>query len=179
MIQNDRGIKVLLYDKIYQTAQKNMISAGLQFSFNKKVFESILYKNSDFISIKEFDDFTDEKDFVAAVYLRFLNRLPDEKAKKRYDGLILKKQVDIANYIFYSALIKSVEFKKLNKTIIDLKDLKKELYKKGVWYVGLIAQREEIKGIIWKILLSYPFKIIWHYLPNCIKNIICIKLGWR
>ena len=61
---------MLLYDKIYQTALKNMTSAGMKFSFDQKAFESILYKNPDLVSIKEFEMLTEEKDFLTAVYLR-------------------------------------------------------------------------------------------------------------
>lgn len=170
---------MLLYDKIYQTALKNMTSAGMKFSYDQKAFESILYKNPDLISIKEFEMLTEEKDFLTAVYLRLLNRIPDEKVKRRYKNLIQKKQLDLANYIFFCSLTKSAEFKKLNKTVTGLKELKDQLYEEGVRYIGIIPVWEELKGWIWRFLHTYPFRMIWSCLSDDMKEAICVMLGWR
>lgn len=170
---------MLLYDKIYQTALNNMISAGLKFSLDQKAFESILYKNPDIVSVKEFEMLTEEKVFLTAVYIRFLNRLPDEKAKRRYVNLIKKNQLDLANYIFFYSLTKSAEFKKIHKTVTDLKELKDQLYKEGVKNIGLISAWEELKGWIWRFLHTYFFRIIWSCLSDDMKDAICVRLGWR
>lgn len=165
-----------LYDKIFQVANENMRTNGLEFNFGQAAFESILYKNPRIIEVSEFESLS-EMEFLTAVYLRFLNRLPDESARREY--IKLAKNIDEEAYkkfLIMQALTNSPEFKNLDKKVVGLGAVRRNFLNRGIKY------RLNIRAIAAKSKFLYSFRHyifepIWKRLPNNIKNVIRVICG--
>lgn len=166
-----------LYDKIFQVANENMQTSGQEFSFGKMAFESILYKNPGLIEASEFRDMPREE-FLPAVYLRCLNRLPDSSAKKIYENL-LKQNNEDEMYVYYAILTTvgaSTEFKNLNKKLVGLLEWKFVMKGRGVTYRFKVKWLE-VKAKLKYLFHHYIFEPIWKRLPNNVKNVIRVMCG--
>lgn len=166
-----------LYDKIFQVANENMTSSGLKFSFGKTAFESILCKNPELIEVSEFDTVAREE-FLTAVYLRCLNRLPDCEIEKYYSKLleITDGDDEYTRYSIFNTITKSIEFKNLDKKIEGLKEMRRAV-KHRTYICCIRAHIFQIKAECVLIIHDYFFEPIWKRLPNSFRNVIRVICG--
>lgn len=158
-------MELKLYDKIFDVANGKMQEHGLEFCFGREAFQCILHKNPNVISVEEFMELG-AKDFVDAVYLRCLNRLPNSFAynqMKKYSqdlasDLLLKK------YILLMNVNRSAEFKTMHKRIEGVEWLRKEVIKNGTGKTRLRLMDAECKAGIKYVLKKYFISPIWNRL---------------
>lgn len=156
-------MEMKLYDKIFEVANGKMQEHGMEFSFDKKAFDCILYRNPNEISVKEFLEL-DAGSFLSAVYLRCLNRLPDVLAYRQIDGWESQseKQLLYKKYLVLMNVSLSAEFKSLHKTIEGVEWLRKEVIKKGTFRTRLYLGAAEWKAGVKRVIKQYLLWPIWN-----------------
>lgn len=163
----------LLFQKIYCISSRNMIKAGQGFTYNEKAFQCIIGKDPQHISVHEFDGLEDEELFVA-LYIRFLNRLPDPGAKQvleKYEK-ICDGDDEMMKFCLIRYLSKSPEYKNLNKKIDNNNSIKLiKIYKNYGFKIIKIMFTERI--LMGRVLFHrHIFEPIWTRLPKSIRNVI-------
>ena len=151
-----------LYDKIFHVANSKMQSHQQEFSFGQAAFNSILYKNPNVISVDEFIALAPEE-FLNAVYLRCLNRLPDALARKQVEDLNVDvpEYERLAQYKILMRVSRSAEFRALNKQVSGLKEMRKELLANGSRKLKWIIRAEEFKAGVRYVIKTFLIFPIW------------------
>lgn len=156
-------MEIKLYDKIFQVANGKMQEHGMEFSFDKKAFDCILYRNPNIIRVEEFLDL-EPRDFVDAVYLRCLNRLPDTRAVQRMmeymDGAEQKKL--LRKYLLLMSINRSAEFKAMHKKIEGVEWLRAEVLKNSPFITRCRLRASEAKASVKQMIKKYLFLPIWN-----------------
>ncbi len=152
-----------LYEKIFDVADSGMKSDGQKFSFGQAAFSSILYKDPHVISVDEFEGMEPE-DFLNAVYLRCLNRLPDTLARRQIDNLTAEYE-RLVRYKILMNVSRSAEFRSLDKTVTGLKEMRKELLTNGSCKLKMIIRAEELKSGVRYVVKTFFIFPIWKRLP--------------
>lgn len=161
-----------LYDKIFDIADTKMREHEMQFSYSKKAFDSILYHDPDVVRVDEFTDM-DLRDFVDALYLRCLNRLPDSLAYELMERCSNRScDAALGKYILLTNVYNSVEFKKMGKTLVGQEEMRQKLLQNGSLVTKLVMQRGKLIIKIKYFAEKYFVYPIWRKTPNSIKNII-------
>ena len=165
-----------IYDKIYDVSKKHMIESDMDFSFSKESFKSILYVNPYVIDINEFL-FLSDNDFINAVYLRFLNRLPDQSSLSSYYNRVYKSNADseLIRYGILLSVMYSPEFKDKGKDVNNLIELEKKLINKSKFTILrliLIKYTVVIRGGILKCIVIPT----WNSFPPNLQSIIRKKI---
>lgn len=158
-----------IYEKIFKTAELNMHVAGQKFSYSEGAFKSILYCNPHEVDIDEFARI-DNSDFLFCAYLRLLNRLPDSTIKKDYQKRCTeqKDSIMLTQYYVLAAILKSEEFKNVNKKVIHFQEFRKMVKKtdkKNKMAILAYDFNATIVNKVIKILMH-----IWKLMPDKIKK---------
>ena len=156
-------MEMKLYDKIFDVANGKMQQYGMEFSFDKKTFDCILYRNPHSIQVQEFLGMQ-PKDFVDAVYLRCLNRLPDARAirkiLRRMNGT--ENKILLRKYILLMNVSRSAEWKSMHKKIEGLVWLRTEVLKNGSFTIHCHLRASEAKAEIKRVIKKYLFMPVWN-----------------
>ncbi len=158
-------MEMKLYDKIFEVANGKMQEHGMEFSFDKRAFDCILYRNPNEISVKEFLEL-DAGSFLNAVYLRCLNRLPDALAYRQISGWESQsdKQLLYKKYLMLMNVSLSAEFRVLHKKMEGVEWLRKEVLKKGTFQTRLYLSAAECKACVKRVIKKYLFQPVWNRL---------------
>lgn len=160
-----------LYDKIFDIADTKMREHEMQFSYSKKAFNSILYHNPVVVHVDEFTDM-DIKDYLDALYLRCLNRLPDSFAYELMEQYTNNSyDVFLGKYILLSNVSNSIEFMKMGKTLVGQEEMRQNLLN-GSLKTRILLRRMELLIQVKYYLEKYLLFPIWRRIPDGIKNII-------
>lgn len=169
---------ILLCDKIYAVAENNMLNAGVELNVSKIVFLNYINKDPFIVDIDEFQELN-LSDFFYMVYLRLLNRLPDQDSwKTMYKVKNKLENVEIAvQYAIIRRIMHSREFKHIRKEIKGLVQQKQKIFMyygiKLYYKIICFEILDKLEYIIWACLLG-P---IWDSLSNDKKNIVRMWFG--
>jgi len=156
-------MEIKLYDKIFDVANGKMQEHDMEFSFDKKVFDCILYQNPNVIRVEEFLDLM-PKDFVDAVYLRCLNLLPDTRAVQRMmrymDGA--ENKILLRKYLLLMSVNRSAEFKGMHKRLEGVEWLRAEVLKNSPFTTRCRLRASEAKASVKQVVKKYLFLPIWN-----------------
>ncbi|MDE6905954.1 MAG: hypothetical protein K2P76_13645 [Lachnospiraceae bacterium] len=161
----------LLFQKIYRISNSNMVRAGQCFTYNEKAFQCLIGKNPQYIDVYEFDGLENEE-LVSALYLRFMNRLPDPSAIqvfRKYQN-ICGEDVELLKFCLIQYLSKSPEHKKLFKKVAKDKNNIKNRKKSCIKFLRIILTE---KALMCRVLFHrYIFEPLWMRIPKSIRNFI-------
>lgn len=166
-------MEMKLYDKIFDVANSKMQEHGMEFSFGREVFLSFLNRDPNVIHVSEFTAL-EPRDFVGAVYLRCLNRLPDAMAYELLNRFKTGSQKDAIynKYLILMSVGYSAEFQEMHKKLEGLKQLKREVLKNCSLKTKCRLRGAEVKADVKRVIKQYILFPIWKRLPNNIKNLI-------
>lgn len=156
-------MEMKLYDKIFDVANGKMQEHGMSFSFGREGFMSILHKNPNVISAEEFLSL-DAKNFVDAVYLRCLNRLPNSFAYNQMNKYSADSETDLLlkKYILLMNVSRSAEFRTMHKRIDGVEWLRKEVVKNGSFKTKCRLKGAECKAGVKYVIKKYFILPVWN-----------------
>ena len=153
-----------------------MSNNGEGYGINEEAFLSVCGADPYKIKIEEFMELSGASK-LQAIYLRMLNRIPDDAAKERYEKLVESFGEEAATYIMFDEVGNSWEFEKTGKkkqgngrikVIMMQNGLKKKYY------------RERVKSHLMQVRSFLHFKFVepvWIRMPKPIKNFIRVLCG--
>ena len=162
-----------IYKRVYRTTMSNN---GDGYGINEEAFLSVCGADPYKIKIEEFMELSGASK-LQAIYLRMLNRIPDDAAKERYEKLVESFGEEAATYIMFDEVGNSWEFEKTGKkkqgngrikVIMMQNGLKKKYY------------RERVKSHLMQVRSFLHFKFVepvWIRMPKPIKNFIRVLCG--
>lgn len=166
-------MEIKLYDKIFDVANSMMQQHGMEFSFGREVFASFLDKDPNVIQVSEFKEL-EAADFVGAVYLRCLNRLPDAMAYRQLDYFNTGSEDNIlyGKYLILVSVSYSAEFQELHKKLEGLKELRTEILRKCSLKIKCRLRWAEFSAENKCFIKKYFLFPIWRRLPEKSKKAI-------
>lgn len=162
------GDSISIYRKIFDLANDNMKKHGEAFRYSYKAFSVFIGKSPNLVHTDEFFGL-DKEDYLAALYLRCLNRLPDEGSYKTYEN-VEKETKDFMQYMVLSGVIQSAEFMTLNKKVTGIREFRRN-WKKNRHYSRAQILRLQVQSVKAKCFGSLVIPI-WVKMPNSIRNIV-------
>lgn len=162
-----------IYKRVYRTTVSNN---GEDYKINEEAFLCVCGADPYKIRIEEFEKLSGDSR-LQAIYLRMLNRIPDDVAKSRYEELVKSYGEEVATYIMFDEVGNSWEFEKTGKKKQGNGKFKAKMMEKGLkkkYYITCVKSYLMPVKTFLHINLVEP---VWIRTPKPIKNFIRVLCG--